>query len=132
MSSPLRRNLPSKRARRLYQRTLNGEERCSLQSLQMSRDWATVLSEVRPRIPTRALLSSTFLVTETEGFFNLLYAHLLSLWPVDSPETKNRVFNLLPIIASSTPESAAKYRMCVFHLALSVLVSYPESAHMSH
>lgn len=47
---------------------------------------------------------------EIEGFFNLLYAHLLTLWPIDSPETKRRVFNLLPIITSS-PESAAKYRI---------------------
>ncbi|KAI0294537.1 PCI-domain-containing protein [Russula brevipes] len=48
---------------------------------------------------------------EIEGFFNLLYAHLLILWPTDSPETKKRVFDLLPIIASSTGESAAKYRI---------------------
>jgi hypothetical protein len=72
-------------------------------------------------------LFSPFLVTEIEGFFNLLYAHLLTLWPVDSPETKNRVSSLLPIITSSTTESAAKYRMCVFHLALSVHVYYPDS-----
>jgi hypothetical protein len=55
------------------------------------------------------------LATEIEGFFNLLYAHLLTLWPADSPETKNRVFDLLPIITSSTAESATKYRMYVFH-----------------
>lgn len=72
-------------------------------------------------------LFSPFLVTEIEGFFNLLYAHLLTLWPIDSPETKNRVSNLLPIITSSTPESAAKYRMCVSHLTLSVHVYYPDS-----
>jgi len=87
---------------------------------------------VRPLIfiiLTRTLFSHS-LVTEIEGFFNLLYAHLLTLWPVDSPETKNRVSNLFPIIASSTAESAAKYRMCVFHLALSVHVSYPYSAHI--
>ncbi|KAH9983835.1 PCI-domain-containing protein [Russula vinacea] len=41
---------------------------------------------------------------EIEGFFNLLYAHLLTLWPIDSPETKNRVTSLLPII-TSRPQS---------------------------
>jgi translation initiation factor 3 subunit M len=56
--------------------------------------------------------------TEIEGFFNLLYAHLLALWPVDSSETKNRVSTLLRIITSSTAESATKYRMYVFRLAL--------------
>ncbi|KAF8462486.1 PCI-domain-containing protein [Russula ochroleuca] len=48
---------------------------------------------------------------EIEGFFNLIYAHLLTLWPIDSPETINRVSSLLPIITSSTGESAAKYRI---------------------
>jgi translation initiation factor 3 subunit M len=29
-----------------------------------------------------------FLVTEIKGLFNLLYAHLLTLWLIDSPEIK--------------------------------------------
>ena len=57
------------------------------------------------------LLTQTY--TEIEGFFNLLYAHLLTLWPIDSPETKKYLSNLFPIITSSPAESAAKYRMCV-------------------
>ncbi|KAI9449883.1 PCI-domain-containing protein [Russula earlei] len=50
---------------------------------------------------------------EIEGFFNLLYAHLLTLWPIDSPETKKRLSDLLPIITSSPVESATttKYRV---------------------
>ena len=52
--------------------------------------------------------------TEIEGFFNLLYAHILDLWPVDSPETKKHVTDLLPIITSASAESAIKYRMYVF------------------
>ena len=59
------------------------------------------------------------LVTEIEGFFNLLYSHLLTLWPIDSPETKSRVSDLLPIITYSTAESATKYRVCVSRPALS-------------
>ncbi|KAH8988769.1 PCI-domain-containing protein [Lactarius hatsudake] len=48
---------------------------------------------------------------EIEGFFNLLYAHLLNLWPIDSPETKKRVTDLLPIVASASAEPAIKYRI---------------------
>lgn len=60
------------------------------------------------------LSSHYHLTTEIEGFFNLLYAHILDLWPVDSPETKKHVTDLLPIITSASAESAIKYRMCVF------------------
>ena len=59
------------------------------------------------------LLSHRHLATEIEGFFNLLYAHLLNLWPTDSPETKKYVTGLLPIVTSATAESAIKYRVCV-------------------
>lgn len=114
MSSPFKRNLRSRRARRLYPRTLDGGERSFLPSSETSRDWARALSAVRSRIfliPRRPLTPSC--ATEIEGFFNLLYAHLLTLWPTDSPETKNRLSALLPTITSSTTESAAKYRMCV-------------------
>lgn len=48
---------------------------------------------------------------EIEGFFNLLYAHLLNLWPIDSPETKKYVTGLLPIVTSATSESTIKYRI---------------------
>jgi translation initiation factor 3 subunit M len=48
---------------------------------------------------------------EIEGFFNLLYAHILDLWPVESPETKRHVTGLLPIITSATAETAIKYRI---------------------
>ena len=61
----------------------------------------------------------TLLETEIEGFFNLLYAHILTLWPIDSPETKKHVSDLLPIITSSTTaESTIKYRMCVSCLTM--------------
>ncbi|KAH8989688.1 PCI-domain-containing protein [Lactarius akahatsu] len=48
---------------------------------------------------------------EIEGFFNLLYAHLLNLWPIDSPETKKHVTDLLPIVTSASAEPAIKYRI---------------------
>jgi len=99
-----------------------GEERRSLSCLGTSRGWARARSAVASQLHF-FLFSAVFspvLGTEIEGFFNLLYAHLLSLWPVDSSETKNRVSNLLRIITSSTVESATKYRMYVFRLALAL------------
>ncbi|KAH9971432.1 PCI-domain-containing protein [Lactifluus volemus] len=48
---------------------------------------------------------------EIEGFFNLLYAHLLNLWPIDSSETKKHLSTLVPIITSSPADSAIKYRI---------------------
>ncbi|ETW83622.1 hypothetical protein HETIRDRAFT_116256 [Heterobasidion irregulare TC 32-1] len=48
---------------------------------------------------------------EIEGFFNLLYAHLLTLWPTDSSETKESVSNLLNVVTSSPAESSIKYRI---------------------
>ncbi|KAH9057289.1 PCI-domain-containing protein [Lactarius vividus] len=48
---------------------------------------------------------------EIEGFFNLLYAHLLNLWPIDSPETKERLTDLLLIVTSASAEPAIKYRI---------------------
>jgi len=99
-----------------------GGERCFLSYLGTSRAWARARSAVASHFfsPSESALL-TDLVTEIEGFFNLLYAHLLTLWPIDSPETKSRVSDLLPIITYSTAESATKYRMCVSRLALSLL-----------
>ncbi|KAI0065733.1 PCI-domain-containing protein [Artomyces pyxidatus] len=48
---------------------------------------------------------------EIEGFFNLLYAHLLTLWPADSPENTKHVSQLLPVIVSSSAVPATKYRI---------------------
>jgi translation initiation factor 3 subunit M len=55
---------------------------------------------------------SLHLGTEIEGFFNLLFAHLLSLYPIDSPEIRQHLVTLLPVISSSTTENATvKYRV---------------------
>ncbi|KAH7923661.1 hypothetical protein BV22DRAFT_1113278 [Leucogyrophana mollusca] len=49
---------------------------------------------------------------EIEGFFNLLYSHLFTLWPADSPETTHHVTSLLEIISASPSEhSEVKYRI---------------------
>ncbi|TFY82705.1 hypothetical protein EWM64_g1301 [Hericium alpestre] len=48
---------------------------------------------------------------EIEGFFNLLYAHVLTLWPVESPETKEHVSKLLQVIVASQADSNIKYRI---------------------
>ncbi|KAA1473359.1 hypothetical protein DENSPDRAFT_802463 [Dentipellis sp. KUC8613] len=48
---------------------------------------------------------------EIEGFFNLLYAHVLTLWPADSEERKTHVAHLLQVIASSPAEHNIKYRI---------------------
>jgi translation initiation factor 3 subunit M len=53
-----------------------------------------------------------FGTTEIEGFFNLLYSHLLTLWPVDSTETKTYVTDLLHVVSSSPAADASiKYRV---------------------
>ncbi|KAH7909742.1 hypothetical protein BJ138DRAFT_1173548 [Hygrophoropsis aurantiaca] len=51
-------------------------------------------------------------VLEIEGYFNLLYSHLFTLWSTDSPETKQHISSLLQIISASPSEqSAVKYRL---------------------
>jgi translation initiation factor 3 subunit M len=49
---------------------------------------------------------------EIEGFFNLLYSHLFSLYSADSPEAKQYVAVLLQTISTSASEHAPiKYRI---------------------
>lgn len=52
--------------------------------------------------------------TEVEGFFNLLYAHIFSLYPSSSPDTKEVLNSLLASI-SATPADRLPiaYRVCV-------------------
>lgn len=116
MSNRSDKSSPSRTARRRYRRMSRGEERRSLSCLGTSRGSARARSAVASQLHffLFSAVFSSVLGTEIEGFFNLLCAHLLSLWPVDSSETKDRVSNLLRIIASSTVESATKYRMYVY------------------
>ncbi|TCD70003.1 hypothetical protein EIP91_005253 [Steccherinum ochraceum] len=48
---------------------------------------------------------------EIEGFFNLLLAHLLSLFPLDAPQTSQFVVGLLQTIVNSNEPSGTKYRI---------------------
>ncbi|KAF8214029.1 hypothetical protein K438DRAFT_1927230 [Mycena galopus ATCC 62051] len=49
---------------------------------------------------------------EIEGFFNLIYAHLFSLYSPDSPETKQYVAALIQTISSASSEQTSiKYRL---------------------
>ncbi|KAF5359031.1 hypothetical protein D9758_004899 [Tetrapyrgos nigripes] len=49
---------------------------------------------------------------EIEGFFNLIFAHLFSLFPPNTPEAKQRLDNLLQTISSAPSEQAPiKYRI---------------------
>ncbi|OCH95934.1 PCI-domain-containing protein [Obba rivulosa] len=48
---------------------------------------------------------------ETEGFFNLLFAHLLTQFSPDSHEIKEHVAALLPVITSSPEAPPSKYRI---------------------
>ncbi|KAJ7724888.1 hypothetical protein B0H16DRAFT_287975 [Mycena metata] len=49
---------------------------------------------------------------EIEGFFNLIYAHLFSLYSPDSPETKQFVAALVQTISSASSEQTSiKYRL---------------------
>jgi hypothetical protein len=51
-------------------------------------------------------------ILEIEGFFNLLFAHFLTLFDLESAETRKRVDTLLQTLTSSPTESAIKYRTC--------------------
>ncbi|KAF7792843.1 hypothetical protein EIP86_003944 [Pleurotus ostreatoroseus] len=48
---------------------------------------------------------------ESEGFFNLLFAHFLSLFPLDAPETKNHITTLLHTITAAEKPATIKYRI---------------------
>ncbi|KAG8218990.1 hypothetical protein J3R82DRAFT_4733 [Butyriboletus roseoflavus] len=49
---------------------------------------------------------------EIEGFFNLLYSHLFTLWQVDSSETRQHVVYLLNVISSSpSNNTSVKHRI---------------------
>jgi hypothetical protein len=51
---------------------------------------------------------------EIEGFFNLIYAHLFSLYSPDSAETKQYVAGLVQTIsAASSEQTPIKYRLYV-------------------
>ena len=58
------------------------------------------------------LTSTTF--TEIEGFFNLLFSHLLILYADTSPEARQHVTSLLSVLSASPSEqSSVKYRVYV-------------------
>ena len=49
---------------------------------------------------------------EIEGFFNLLYSHLFTLYQADSADARQRVLYLLNVISSSSSHTASvKYRV---------------------
>ncbi|THH02131.1 hypothetical protein EW026_g663 [Hermanssonia centrifuga] len=48
---------------------------------------------------------------EIEGYFNLLFAHILSAFSSDAPETKDHLNTLLQTITSSPESSSIKYRI---------------------
>jgi len=48
---------------------------------------------------------------EIEGFFNLLFAHIFSLYPPNSPEVKKYVITLLKVISSPSERLPVKYRV---------------------
>ncbi|KIY70926.1 PCI-domain-containing protein [Cylindrobasidium torrendii FP15055 ss-10] len=49
---------------------------------------------------------------EIEGFFNMIFSHLLSLWPTDSETTKENVSKIIELVEAA-PEShtAVKYKL---------------------
>jgi translation initiation factor 3 subunit M len=51
------------------------------------------------------------LLPEVEGFFNLLFAHLFILFPIDSDEIEVHVGTLLKAITSSKGHFASQYRL---------------------
>ncbi|KAG6373798.1 hypothetical protein JVT61DRAFT_5943 [Boletus reticuloceps] len=108
----------------LFEYTARGipdEERTALsQSLQdvvQSDSENASLDDDRRRTAFELVLKNTKVVgqgtdQEIEGFFNLLYAHLLTLWQVDSSEMRQHILYLLNVISSSPTNSLhIKYRI---------------------
>ncbi|OJT15468.1 Eukaryotic translation initiation factor 3 subunit M [Trametes pubescens] len=48
---------------------------------------------------------------EIEGFFNLLFSHFLTLFPLDAPETRARLDTLLKAIVSAPDHTSTKFRI---------------------
>ncbi|KAI0650392.1 PCI-domain-containing protein [Trametes meyenii] len=48
---------------------------------------------------------------EIEGFFNLLFSHFLTLFPLDSPDTRAHLDPLLKTIVSASDHTPTKYRI---------------------
>ncbi|KAI0751139.1 PCI-domain-containing protein [Daedaleopsis nitida] len=48
---------------------------------------------------------------EIEGFFNLLFSHFLTLYPIDAPETRSYLDKLLTTISSAPDHTPTKYRI---------------------
>ena len=53
-----------------------------------------------------------FAVTEIEGFFNLLFSHFLTLYPLNEPATRSQLTTLLKTISASSDQTSARYRVC--------------------
>lgn len=53
------------------------------------------------------------LIAEIEGFFNLLYAHILTLFP-DESGLKEQLTPIIHTISAAPNPSIIKYRMLVF------------------
>jgi translation initiation factor 3 subunit M len=51
------------------------------------------------------------LSSEVEGFFNLLFAHLFNLFPIDSDEIEEHVETLLSAITSSKGRFSSQHRL---------------------
>ncbi|KAJ3516149.1 hypothetical protein NLJ89_g1305 [Agrocybe chaxingu] len=67
-----------------------------------------ILSKLLPEV--KGLGDGSDKVAEAEGFFNLVFAHIFSLHPQDSPEAKRYISVILQTI-SSTDRVAARYRI---------------------
>ncbi|KAI0371602.1 PCI-domain-containing protein [Pilatotrama ljubarskyi] len=48
---------------------------------------------------------------EIEGFFNLLFSHFLTLYPLNAPETRTHLDTLLKTIVAAPDHTATKYRI---------------------
>ncbi|KAI1796046.1 PCI-domain-containing protein [Ganoderma leucocontextum] len=48
---------------------------------------------------------------EIEGFFNLLFSHFLTLYPLNEPETRPQLATLLKTISVSSDQITARYRI---------------------
>ncbi|CDO69565.1 hypothetical protein BN946_scf184759.g5 [Trametes cinnabarina] len=64
---------------------------------------------------------------EIEGFFNLLFSHFLTLFPLDAPETRSHLDSLLKTIVAAPDHTPTKYRILA-----TLFNSIPRRSHLRY
>ena len=77
--------------------------------------WGKDLTEVCVRSLVSSMLTKATVYLEIEGFFNLLFSHLISLYALENDVLSNAVSKLLNVIIqqTTTEQTSVKYRVYV-------------------